>query len=171
MHGYTYAWASKYASSRPLNTVLSSTANTHPFAAATCPRVSIYEYWCLLTQYAKSCVFTSPAYISPADDSNHRLCRIRISEPGTHCSAFHARPRRLSCRFFLSRFSSFRCSPPRSEKVFSIFATISYRPVEWLLARESIFFSRVFRWLCRYSLSLAELKGCFAGCEMLGSAV
>lgn len=120
MHGYTYAWASKYASSRPLNTVLSSTPNTHPFTAATCPRVSIYEYWCLLTQYAESCVFTSPAYISPADDSNHRLCCIRISEP--LCSAFHAREHHLSCRFFLSLFSSFRYSPPRNEKVFSIFA-------------------------------------------------
>ena len=163
MHGYTYAWASKYASSRPLNTVLSSTANTHPFTAATCPRVSIYEYWCLLTQYAESRVFTSPAYTIAITDYAASVFQSQgptvphVSRPGTSS--------------LLSLFLRPVTLLLRNEKVFSIFATdrIVQSNGCSLVDRSSFRGCFVgFVASLSLSLSLAELKGCFAGCEMVG---
>lgn len=77
---YTYAWAHKYASlvGRLTPTLLLRHPScAHICTRGTCPRVPIYEYG-VYWRNMPNPVFTSPAYISPAGDSNHPLC-IRIS--------------------------------------------------------------------------------------------
>lgn len=95
---YTYAWAHKYASlvGRLTPTLLLRHPScAHICTRGTCPRVPIYEYG-VYWRNMPNPVFTSPAYISPAGDSNHPLC-IRISNRrgrrggGGPLSAFHAR--------------------------------------------------------------------------------
>lgn len=94
---YTYAWAHKYASlvgrlTPTLLLLLRHPSCAHIRTRGTCPRVSIYEYG-VYWRNMPNPVFTSPAYISLAGDSNHPLC-IRISNRrgGDHCPHFTPAP-------------------------------------------------------------------------------
>lgn len=100
---YTYAWAHKYASlvgrlTPTLLLLLRHPSCAHIRTRGTCPRVSIYEYG-VYWRNMPNPVFTSPAYISLAGDSNHPLC-IRISNRrGGGTTVRISRPRHQNPRF------------------------------------------------------------------------